>query len=73
MARWLTSGPLTAEFACELVLLDEDESRIQHTFLEMVGPGTYIHLGGREWTVIEVRERRGMRPEVICSPAKQCF
>jgi hypothetical protein len=70
MPRWLT-GLAGAEFECELVLReDEDQSRIAHSFLVIVRPGTCVRMEGRDWTVIEVRERRSKRPEVICSPAK---
>jgi hypothetical protein len=71
MAGWLTGGQPRAEFECELVLRGEYESRIAHSFLVTVGPGTSIRMEGRDWTVIDVRERQKKRPEVICSPAKQ--
>jgi hypothetical protein len=70
MERWLTGLP-RPEFECELVLRGENESRIAHSFLVAVGPGTYLRMEGRDWAIIEVRERRGKRPEVVCSPAKQ--
>jgi hypothetical protein len=71
MARWSTGGLPTAEFECEVVLREEeDQSRIAHSFSVMVEPGTCVRMEGRDWTVIEVRERRSERPEVICSPAK---
>ena len=71
MTRSVTGSLDTAEFECELVLLGEDESRFAHSFLVTVGPGTSVRMEGRDWTVIEVRERRTKRPEVICAPAQQ--
>lgn len=71
MGRWTDAGLALAEFECELVLRDQDESRIAHSFLVAVGSGTCVRMEGRDWIVIEVRERKGKPPEVICSPSKQ--
>jgi hypothetical protein len=34
-------------------------------------PGTHVHLEGREWIVVDMRERAGHVPEVVCRPAEE--
>jgi hypothetical protein len=71
MAQFRTERLPTAKFECELVLRGDREVRIAHSFLAIVEPQRQVRIEGRDWTVVEVRERRGKQPEVICSPAKQ--
>jgi hypothetical protein len=59
-------------FACELVLLEnEQESREKRTFLAALSPGTHVHIESRDWIVLEIRDRAGAVPEVICRPAEE--
>jgi hypothetical protein len=54
---------------CELALCgDREETRLPHTFLAEIQPGTYIRIQGSDWIVMEVHEREGDRPETICRP-----
>jgi hypothetical protein len=71
MAEFRTDRLPTATFECEVVLRGDNEVRLAHSFLAAVEPQRQVRIEGRDWTVIEVRERRGKHPEVICSPAKQ--
>jgi hypothetical protein len=41
---------------------------LPHTFLEEIQPGIYIRIQGTDWIVMEVHEREGERPEIICRP-----
>ena len=70
MGPWPPSHAAPAEFECELVLRGDDEFRMVHSFLVVVGSGTCIRMQGRDWTVVEVHERGRKRPEVICSPSE---
>ena len=59
-------------FECELVLLEDgQESREEWTFLAAVSPGTHVHIELRDWIVLEIRDRAGAVPEVICRPAEE--
>jgi hypothetical protein len=55
-------------FECELVLREADsERRLPHTFLAELRPGTHVHLDGIDWIVMEVEERPGSIPHVVCA------
>jgi hypothetical protein len=61
-------------FECELVLRENDhETRQTRSFVEAVTVGTYVHLDRRDWIVIEVQERAGGAPEVICRPVEERY
>jgi hypothetical protein len=56
-------------FECELVLRhDGEETRLPHTFLAEIRPGTYIRIQGQDWFVDEIRDRETGTPEIICRP-----
>ena len=56
-------------FDCELVFRENgDETRQPHSFIGEIRPGTAVHIDRRDWIVIEIREREGGLPEVICRP-----
>jgi hypothetical protein len=46
-----------------------DEMRVPHSFLDEVGPGTFVRLHDRDWIVVEVQD--GETPSVICRPAAE--
>jgi hypothetical protein len=56
-------------FDCLLVLRDNgDETQYPHSFMAEIHAGTTIHLGGRDWTVVEIHDRGDDVPAVVCRP-----
>jgi hypothetical protein len=63
-------NPSVPTYECELVLRENGgEMRIPHSFLDEVGPGTFVRLHDRDWIVVEVQD--GETPSVICRPAAE--
>jgi hypothetical protein len=61
-------------FDCDLVLRENGaESRLEHSFLSEIQPGTFVRLDDRDWIVMEIVERPGKTPEVVCRPANEHF
>jgi hypothetical protein len=62
--------PSVPKYECELVLRENgDEMRVPYSFLDEVGPGTFVRLHDRDWIVVEVQD--GETPSVICRPAAE--
>lgn len=62
--------PSVHKYECELVLRENgDEVRVPHSFLDEVGPGTFVRLHDRDWIVVEVQD--GETPSVTCRPAAE--
>ena len=62
--------PSVPTYERELVLRENgNEMRFPHSFLDEVGPGTFLRLHDRDWIVVEVQD--GETPSVICRPAAE--
>jgi hypothetical protein len=56
-------------FDCLLVLHNNgEETRYTHSFTAEIRAGTRIHVGGRDWTVVEIHDRGDDVPMVVCRP-----
>ena len=56
-------------FDCELVLRENGhEIHRLHSFMAEIYAGTAIHVEGRDWTVVDIQERPGDVPAVLCRP-----
>jgi hypothetical protein len=59
-----------SHYEYDLVLCENDkETRVPHSFLSEVRPGTQVRWDGRDWIVIEIQE--GEKPSVICRPLNE--
>jgi hypothetical protein len=59
-----------APFDCLLALHDNgQETRRPHSFMAQIDPGTAIRVDGRDWAVVEIRDRLDEVPVVVCRPS----